>query len=76
MAIQSSYQDRASIIGNILQIYSGKYGRSMIFCQTKKDADELACSTEIKQESHVLHGDIPQGLFNIVKLYYYFFKLF
>lgn len=32
----------------------------MIFCQTKKDADELACSTEVKQESHVLHGDIPQ----------------
>ena len=32
----------------------------MIFCQTKKDADELACSTDIKQESHVMHGDIPQ----------------
>jgi superfamily II DNA/RNA helicase len=32
----------------------------MIFCQTKKDADELACSSDIKQESHVLHGDIPQ----------------
>ena len=60
LAIQSSYQDRASIIGNVLQVYSGKYGRTMIFCQTKKDADELACSTEIKQESHVMHGDIPQ----------------
>ena len=32
----------------------------MIFCQTKKDADELACSSEVKQESHVLHGDVPQ----------------
>jgi ATP-dependent RNA helicase DDX21 len=32
----------------------------MIFCHTKKDADELACSSEIKQESHVMHGDVPQ----------------
>lgn len=60
-AIQCSYHDRASAIGAVLQVYSGKHGRAMIFCHTKKDADELACSTEIKQESHVLHGDIPQG---------------
>lgn len=60
LAIQCSYQDRASTIGSVLQVYSGKHGRAMIFCQTKKDADELACSSEIKQESHVLHGDVPQ----------------
>ena len=60
MAIQCSYQDRASTINSVLQVYSGKQGRSMIFCQTKKDADELACSTEIKAESHVMHGDVPQ----------------
>jgi superfamily II DNA/RNA helicase len=60
LAIQCSYQDRPSTIGSVLQVYSGKHGRAMIFCQTKKDADELACSTEIKQESHVLHGDVPQ----------------
>ena len=60
LAIQCSYQDRASTIGSVLQVYSGKHGRAMIFCQTKKDADELACSSDIKQESHVLHGDVPQ----------------
>lgn len=60
MAIQCSYQDRASTIGSVLQVYSGKHGRAMIFCQTKKDADELACSSDIKQESHVMHGDVPQ----------------
>ena len=60
LAIQCSYQDRASTIGTVLQVYSGKHGRAMIFCQTKKDADELACSSEIKQESHVMHGDVPQ----------------
>ena len=68
LAIQCSYHDRASTIGSVLQVYSGKHGRAMIFCQTKKDADELACSTEIKQESHVLHGDVPQ-----VKIFFLFF---
>ena len=46
----------------------------MIFCQTKKDADELACSSDIKQESHVLHGDIPQDkrelVLQVIILYY------
>lgn len=60
LAIQCSYHDRASAIGSVLQVYSGKHGRAMIFCHTKKDADELACSSEIKQESHVMHGDVPQ----------------
>lgn len=59
-ALQCSYQDRAATIGSVLQVYSGKHGRAMIFCETKRDADELACSSEIKAESHVLHGDVPQ----------------
>ncbi len=60
LAIQCGYHDRAATIGAVLQVYSGKHGRSMIFCQTKKDADELVCSSDIKQESHVMHGDVPQ----------------
>ena len=32
----------------------------MVFCQTKRDADELAVSPSIKQDCEVLHGDIPQ----------------
>ena len=60
LAIQCSYHDRASTIGSVLQVYSGKHGRAMIFCETKRDADELACSSDIKQESHVMHGDVPQ----------------
>jgi ATP-dependent RNA helicase DDX21 len=60
LAIQCSYHDRASTIGSILQVYSGKQGRSMIFCETKRDCDDLACCSEIKVESHVMHGDVPQ----------------
>lgn len=60
LALQCGYHERAGTIGSILNVYSGKNGRSMIFCQTKKDADELACSNDIQQESHVMHGDVPQ----------------
>ncbi|XP_046359627.1 nucleolar RNA helicase 2-like [Haliotis rufescens] len=60
MAIKCSYHDRAGTIGDIIQVYSGNHGRAMVFCETKKDADELACSPSIKVDCHVLHGDIPQ----------------
>ncbi|XP_041362568.1 nucleolar RNA helicase 2-like isoform X2 [Gigantopelta aegis] len=60
LAIKCSYWDRPSMIGDILQVYSGAHGRALVFCQTKKDADELTVSSAIKVESHVLHGDVPQ----------------
>lgn len=48
------------MIANVLQVYSGDHGRAIVFCETKREADNLAASGIIKQESHVLHGDIPQ----------------
>lgn len=48
------------MIGDVLQVYSGKNGRAIIFNETKKEADNLSCSEYIKQDAHVLHGDIPQ----------------
>jgi len=32
----------------------------MVFCERKRDADELALSSDIRQETHVIHGDISQ----------------
>ncbi|XP_061181669.1 nucleolar RNA helicase 2-like [Saccostrea echinata] len=60
LAIRSSFWDRPSVIGDVLQVYSGKNGRAIIFNETKKEADSLSCSEYIKQDAHVLHGDIPQ----------------
>ena len=60
MAIKCGYHERAATIGQVLAVYSGNHGRAMVFCQTKRDADELTVSEHIKQETHVLHGDIPQ----------------
>ncbi|XP_014770272.1 nucleolar RNA helicase 2 isoform X1 [Octopus bimaculoides] len=60
LAIKCSIQDRNSIIADIIQVYSGNHGRAIVFCQTKKQADELAVSASMKLDAHVLHGDIPQ----------------
>ena len=60
LAIKCGYHDRAATVGVMLQVYSGNSGRAMVFCQTKRDADDLSVSAHIKQETHVLHGDIPQ----------------
>jgi superfamily II DNA/RNA helicase len=60
LAICCGYFDRPTTISGILQVYSGTQGRAMVFCETKREADELALSPEIRQEMHVLHGDIPQ----------------
>jgi hypothetical protein len=46
----------------LAQVYSSSSldGRAIVFCETKKEADQLSVSHEIKAEAHVLHGDIPQ----------------
>ncbi|XP_075910861.1 uncharacterized protein LOC116956911 isoform X3 [Petromyzon marinus] len=35
-------------------------GRAIVFCETKKEAAELALSPAIAQEAQCLHGDVPQ----------------
>ncbi|XP_066931874.1 nucleolar RNA helicase 2-like isoform X1 [Clytia hemisphaerica] len=59
-AIKCSYYERAATIKDILQVYSGKHGKSIIFTSTKQEANELALSSVIKMDSQVLHGDIQQ----------------
>lgn len=60
LAIKCNFQDRYGTIADIIQVYSGNHGRAIVFCQTKKEADELALSASMKLDAHVLHGDIPQ----------------
>ena len=41
-------------------VYSGRHGRTIVFAETKKEANELGLNQILRQESQVLHGDIPQ----------------
>ncbi|KAJ8013710.1 hypothetical protein DPEC_G00032610 [Dallia pectoralis] len=60
LAIACHWSQRAAVIGDVVQVYSGSHGRTIIFCETKKDANELSMNASIKQSSQSLHGDIPQ----------------
>ncbi|XP_069549769.1 nucleolar RNA helicase 2 [Brachyistius frenatus] len=60
LAITSHWSQRAAVIGDVIQVYSGRHGRTIVFCETKKEANELAMNASIKQSTQSLHGDIPQ----------------
>jgi ATP-dependent RNA helicase DDX21 len=61
LAVRCNPRNREAVIADLIQVYSGKLGRSMVFCETKREADELSASSCINQDAHVLHGDIPQA---------------
>ncbi|XP_042552270.1 nucleolar RNA helicase 2 [Dipodomys spectabilis] len=60
LAIKCHWTERAAVIGDVIRVYSGHQGRTIIFCETKKEAQELSQSSAMKQEAQSLHGDIPQ----------------
>ncbi|XP_047437428.1 nucleolar RNA helicase 2 [Mugil cephalus] len=60
LAIACHWSQRAAVIGDVIQVYSGSHGRTIVFCETKKEANELSMNTSIKQSTQSLHGDIPQ----------------
>ncbi|CAH1247033.1 DDX21 [Branchiostoma lanceolatum] len=61
LAIRCGWQARAPVIADIITLYSGQHGRAMVFCETKKEANQLVLEGVLKQEAQVLHGDIPQA---------------
>ncbi|XP_028298863.1 nucleolar RNA helicase 2 isoform X2 [Gouania willdenowi] len=60
LAIACHWSQRAAVIGDVIQVYSGSHGRTILFCETKKEANELSLNASIKQGAQTLHGDIPQ----------------
>jgi len=47
-------------IGDIVLIYGGAHSRTIIFTDKKEEANEVMLHGQLKVESQVLHGDIPQ----------------
>lgn len=47
-------------VGDVVQVYSGKFGRAIIFTETKREANELGLNDAVKVETQVMHGDIEQ----------------
>ncbi|CAK6979882.1 nucleolar RNA helicase 2 [Scomber scombrus] len=60
LAIACHWSQRASVIADVIQVYSGSHGRTIVFSETKKEVNELSMNASIKQSTQCLHGDIPQ----------------
>mgnify|MGYP000959819758 CR=1 FL=1 len=47
-------------IRKLIAIYAGTQGSIIIFCETKREANDLYGTLELPQAKAVLHGDIAQ----------------
>ena len=59
LAIECHWTQGAAVIGDVIRVYSGFQGCTIIFCETKKEARELAQNVAMRQDAQSLHGDVP-----------------
>ncbi|KAH8866394.1 ATP-dependent RNA helicase DDX50 [Schistosoma japonicum] len=61
LALLCPYESRAATLSDVIKVYcKSRESRCIVFCERKKDADELAASSVMPTDCHVLHGDVPQ----------------
>jgi ATP-dependent RNA helicase DDX21 len=58
--INCPYQSRMGAIADIITCYGGNHSRTIIFCETKQEANDIMLQAKLKQDCQPLHGDIPQ----------------
>lgn len=58
LAISCPFHNRLAALADVLICYGGAYGKTIVFTQTKADANSLILSDKIKQDIEVMHGDI------------------
>lgn len=59
LVLPCHWTQRPSIVADMVRSY-GSAGRSIVFCDTKKDVNELTTSLGDVCGAQALHGDIPQ----------------
>ena len=55
-----SKDHKIDAIGDLVLVYGGSHSRTIIFTDTKEEANEVLLKGQLKIECQVLHGDIPQ----------------
>lgn len=60
LAINCPFYNRMAALADVLSCYGGT-GKTIVFTQTKADANSLLLSDKIKQDIEVMHGDIAQN---------------
>ncbi|KAJ2784155.1 hypothetical protein H4R18_001282 [Coemansia javaensis] len=60
MAIMTPWKTRHDVVADLVAVH-GKAGRTIIFTETKSDANKLAVSPKFSAGAQALHGDIVQA---------------
>lgn len=61
LAINCPYFNRTSTLADILMCYGGLHGKTIVFSQTKADANSVMLADKVTHDVEVLHGDIAQN---------------
>jgi ATP-dependent RNA helicase DDX21 len=63
LVLQCPWQVRGQTIADLIRVYGGASGRTIVFVETKKEADELAVHPAItsKVDVKAMHGDVAQS---------------
>ena len=59
MALPCHWSQRTTVTGDLVRCY-GALGRTIIFCETKRDCNDLTAALGEDMRARALHGDIPQ----------------
>ena len=52
---------KIAAIGDVVMVYGGSHCRTLIFTDTKDEANDIMLNGQLKMDMQVLHGDIPQN---------------
>ncbi|KAI9145144.1 P-loop containing nucleoside triphosphate hydrolase protein [Paraphysoderma sedebokerense] len=61
LCINAHWSHRKEVIGDVVQVYAGKVGKTIIFTNSKAEANDLALNDKLKSDAQVIHGDIAQN---------------
>ena len=56
-----SREQKIAAIGDVVKKYGGTHCRTIIFTDTKEEANDILLNGQLKMDLQVLHGDIPQN---------------
>ncbi|XP_044152375.1 nucleolar RNA helicase 2 [Bufo gargarizans] len=61
LAIECNRFQKSVVLGDVIQVYSGSHGKTIVFCDSKLEAHELSTNcASLKQTAKALHGDLQQ----------------
>lgn len=59
LAIPCARNEMVGTIGDVVSVYGGRHCRTIIFCETKRECNDIILKAKLPSETQPLHGDIP-----------------